>query len=112
MKNRQHNKKITPKKKKTSKENEIYSMPKVIAKPKLTEEEKEEKQRVLKVNRENNENDLFSNWIHRIKNLSKHELGVINRPEDYPMSKKNYSYNGGVQRQKDELKLWEFFLVN
>ena len=112
MKNRQQNKKITPKKKKTSKENVIYSMPEVIAKPKLTEEEKEEKQRVLKVNRENNENDLFNTWIHRIKNLSKHDLGVINRPEDYPISKKDYSYNGGVQRAKDDLKLLDFLLSN
>ncbi len=106
MINRQPNKKNKAKSKKSKKENKIYSVPKVIVEPKLTKEQKKE------INRENNENDLYNTWIHGIKKLSKHDLGVINRPEDYPISKKDYSYNSGVQRAKDDLKLLDFLLSN
>ncbi|PBO84993.1 MAG: hypothetical protein COA77_06380 [Thaumarchaeota archaeon] len=106
MKNRQGNKKNTTKLKKTKKEKETYSVPKVVAKPKLTKEE------IKQINRENNENDLFNTWIHNTQKLSKHDLGVINRPEDYPTAKKDRSYNYGVQRAKDDLKLLDFLLSN
>jgi len=106
MKNRQQNKKTKTKSKKRSKSDETYSVPKIVDEPELTEEQKKE------INRENNENDLYNTWIHVIKKLSKHDLGVINRPEDYPISKKDYSYNSGVQRAKDDLKLLDFLLSN
>jgi len=64
------------------------------------------------VNRENNENDLYNTWIHNIKKLSKQDLGVINRHEDYPTAKKDRSYNYGVQRAKDDLNLLNFLLSN
>jgi len=102
MKNRQKNKKIIPKKKKTSKENETYSVPKVVA----------ERKSVKEVNRENNENDLFNTWIHNTQKLSKHDLGVINIPKDYPTAKKDRSFNNGVQRAKDDLKLLDYLLTN
>jgi len=119
MVNRHKSKENKAKSKKSSKSNKTYSMPKTVAKPKLTKQEKEEKQRALEekqkaleINRENNENDIHNTWVHNIQKLSKHDLGVINRPEDYPSAKKDRSYNNGVQRAKDDLKLLDYLLVN
>jgi len=106
MKNRHQDKKTKAKSKKRSKSNETFSVPKVVAKPKLTEEE------IIQKNRENNENDLFNTWIHETQKLSKHDLGVINKPDDYPNAKKDRSYNYGVQRAKDDLQLLSFLLSN
>jgi len=102
MKNRYKTKDNKAKSKKSTKSNETFSMPKIIDEPKSPKE----------VNRENNENDLYNTWIHNIQKLSKHDLGVISRHEYYPNSKKDYSYNIGVQRAKDDLKLLSFLLSN
>jgi len=102
MVNRQQNKKSKAKSKKRSKLNETYSAPNIVDEPKDPKG----------VNRENNENDLFNDWIHNIQKLSKHDLGVINHSEEYPNAKKDRSYNYGVQRAKDDLKLLHFLLYN
>ena len=106
MVNRQKKKKIKDKSKKRSKPNETYSTPKVIAEPKMTEEEIEE------INRENTENDVHNDYVQHIKKLSKHDLGVITNHTLYPNSKKDHSYNNGVQRAKDDLGLLNFLISN
>jgi len=102
MINRHKIKRNKAKSTKSPKPNEIYSIPNIIDEPKTPEE----------INRENNEDDLYNTWIHGTQKLSKHDLGVINRPEHYPISKKDHSYNNGVQRAKDDLHLLSFLLTN
>lgn len=113
MVNRHKTKGNKAKSKKSKKENKTYSMPNLDLEPKSKKEEKEAKKRVLKVNRENNENHCYNTWIHNTQKLSKLDLGIISsKPEVYPTSKRDRSYNFGVKRAKDDLQLLEFLLTN
>jgi len=109
MEKRDKTNKNMPKKQKTTKPNEIYSVPNILAKPKNKDEE--EKQ-VMLVNRENNESNLQITWLDTIQNLSPRDLGTINKPELYPGSKVDWNFNRGVQRAKDDLMLLDFLLKN
>ena len=110
MKKRQENKKNRNKKEKPKKDNSPFSVPEIVAEPKT---EKEKKDKIRQINRQNNEVDLERKYLDNIQKLSSIDLGIINNADYYPENKKkDRYYNRGVQRAKDDLQLLNFLIMN